>query len=173
MAATNVTTMVRENPEPALFAIRKAVRADADAAWDIRRAAVMSECAGSYSLNQLEEWTGGTTSRAFADAVEERLLVATVGDHVAGTGMIDLTTGKIDAIFVHPAYMKRGIGAAMVRHLESLARSEKLLELKLDSTLNAAPFYRALGFEGDEIAPFHSPRGLIMDCVPMTKRLSG
>jgi GNAT superfamily N-acetyltransferase len=164
--------MALENPEPCPFVIRKAVRADADAAWDIRRAAVMSECAAAYPLNQLEEWTGGTTSMAFADAVEARFLVATVGDHVAGTGMIDLTTGKIDAIFVHPAYMKRGIGAAMMRHLEFLARSEGLRELKLDSTLNAAPFYRALGFEGDEIAPYKSPRGLTMDCVPMMKRLS-
>jgi len=173
MAATNLTTMVPKNPEPALFAIRKAVRADADAAWEIRRAAVMSECVNVYPLDQLEQWTGGTASRAFADAVEEHFLVATVGDHVAGTGMINLTSGKIDAIFVHPAYMKRGIGAAMMRHLETLARSQGLCELKLDSTLNAAPFYRSLGFEGDEIAPYHSPRGLAMDCVPMTKRLGG
>jgi GNAT superfamily N-acetyltransferase len=164
--------MVPENPEPALFAIRKAVRADADAAWEIRRAAVMSECVGVYPLDQLEQWTGGSPSRAFADAVEDRFLMATVSDHVAGTGMIDLTTGKIDAIFVHPAYMKRGIGAAMMRHLETLARLEGLRELKLDSTLNAAPFYRSLGFEGVKIAPYHSPRGLTMDCVPMTKRLS-
>jgi GNAT superfamily N-acetyltransferase len=173
MAATNLAIMVPKNPEPALLAIRKAVRADADAAWDIRRAAVMSECLNAYPLDQLEQWTGGTASRAFADAVEERLLVATVDEHVAGTGMIDLTTGKIDAIFVHPAYMKRGIGTAMVRHLETLARSQELRELKLDSTLNAAPFYRSLGFEGDEVAPYQSPRGLTMDCVPMTKRLRG
>jgi GNAT superfamily N-acetyltransferase len=163
--------MVSENPEPARLVIRKAVRADANAAWDIRRAAVMSECAGVYPLNQLEEWTGGTTSSAFADAVEARFLVATVDEHIAATGMINLTTGKIDAIFVHPAYMKRGIGAAMMRHLETLARSEGLRELMLDSTLNAAPFYRALGFKGDEVAPYYSPRGLTMDCVPMTKRL--
>ncbi|WP_158941194.1 GNAT family N-acetyltransferase [Burkholderia sp. S171] len=165
--------MVRNNPEPALLAIRKAVRADADAAWEIRRAAVMSECAAAYPLDQLEQWTGGTASRAFADAVEERFLVATIGDQVAGTGMIDLATGKIDAIFVHPAYMKRGIGTAMMRHLETLALSHGLQELKLDSTLNAAPFYRSLGFEGDEITPYRSPRGLTMDCVPMTKRLHG
>jgi GNAT superfamily N-acetyltransferase len=69
--------------------------------------------------------------------------------------------------------MKRGIGAAMMRHLETLARSHGLQELTLDSTLTAAPFYRALGFEGDEIAPYRSPRGLTMDCVPMTKRLRG
>lgn len=153
--------------------IRKATRADAETAWDIRRAAVMSECAGAYPLNQLEEWTGGAPSKAFADAVEERFLVATIDDCVAGTGMIDLTTGKIDAIFVHPAYMKRGIGAGMVAHLETLARSRGLPKLRLDSTLNAAPFYRALGFEGDEIAQYRSPRGLTMDCVPMTKRLGG
>ena len=173
MAATNLTTMVPKSPERALLEIRKAVRADADAAWEIRRAAVMSECVNAYPLDQLEQWTGGTASRAFADAVEERFLVATIDEHVAGTGMIDLETGKIDAIFVHPAYMKRGIGAAMMRHLETLARAQGLRELKLDSTLNAAPFYRALGFEGDEIAQYHSPRGLTMDCVPMTKRLHG
>ena len=90
-----------------------------------------------------------------------------------GTGMIDLTTGKIDAIFVHPAYMKRGIGTGMVRYLEALARSHGLPKLRLESTLNAAPFYRSLGFEGDEIAQYRSPRGLTMDCVPMTKRLGG
>ncbi|HEV7833575.1 MAG TPA: GNAT family N-acetyltransferase [Caballeronia sp.] len=173
MAATNLTTMAAKSPEPALFAIRKAMRADADAAWEIRRAAVMSECVNVYPLDQLEQWTGGMASRAFADAVEERFLVATVDERVAGTGMIDLTTGKIDAIFVHPAYMKRGIGAAMMRHLETLARSQELAELKLDATLNAAPFYRSLGFEGEEIAPYRSPRGLTMDCVPMTKRLRG
>jgi GNAT superfamily N-acetyltransferase len=153
------------------FIIRHATRADADAAWRIRRAAVMSECINAYPLNQLEEWTGGATSKAFADAVAERFLVATVDDRVAGTGMIDVTTGKIDAIFVDPAYMKRGIGAGMVAHLETLARAQGCTKLRLDSTLNAAPFYRTLGFEGDEIAQYRSPRGLTMDCVPMTKRL--
>jgi GNAT superfamily N-acetyltransferase len=165
--------MAAKSPELVRFAIRKATRADADTAWEIRHAAVMSQCSNVYPLDQLERWTGGTASRAFADAVEARFLVATVDEHVAGTGMIDLATGKIDAIFVHPAYMKRGIGAAMMRHLETLACAHGLQELKVDSTLNAAPFYRALGFEGEEITPYQSPRGLTMDCVPMTKRLDG
>ena len=56
---------------------------------------------------------------------------------------------------------------------EVLARSHELQELKLDATLNAAPFYRSLGFESEEITPYRSPRGLTMDCVPMTKRLLG
>ncbi len=153
------------------FNIRKATRADADAAWRVRRAAVMSGCISAYPLSQLDEWTGGAASKAFADAVEERFLVATVDDRVVGTGMIDVATGRIDAIFVDPAYMKRGIGAGIVAHLETLARAEGCTRLRLDSTLNAAPFYRSLGFEGDEIAQYRSPRGLTMNCVPMRKRL--
>jgi GNAT superfamily N-acetyltransferase len=154
-----------------MFAIRKATRADVDACWEIRRASVMSECSRLYPVDQLEEWTGGVASRAFASAVEECFLVATVDGLVVASGMISLVTGKIDAIFVHPDFMKRGIGAAMIGHLEELACSERLPALTLDSTLNAAPFYRALGFVGEAVTQHASPRGLKLDCVPMVKDL--
>jgi GNAT superfamily N-acetyltransferase len=133
----------------------------------------MSQCANAYTPEQLEEWTGGAVSVAFANAVEDRFYVAMVGGRVTGTGMINLTTGKIDAIFVHPDFMRRGIGTAMVAHLEALARDEGLRQVMLDSTLNAAPFYRRAGFEGETVTPYRSTRGLSMDCVPMTKRLAG
>jgi GNAT superfamily N-acetyltransferase len=152
--------------------IRRASRDDANACWDVRRRAVMSECASAYPHDQLDEWTGGAPSVAFTNAVEDRFYVAIVEAHLAGTGTIDLTTGKIDAIFVHPGFMRRGIGAAMVAHLEALARAAGLRQIVLDSTLNAAPFYRRLGFEGETVAPYRSPRGLRMDCVPMTKPLA-
>jgi ribosomal protein S18 acetylase RimI-like enzyme len=157
----------------AVMIIRRASRDDANACWEIRRAAVMSQCAVAYPLDQLEEWTGGKASVAFANAVEDHFHVAMVEGRVAGTGMVNLATGKIDAIFVHPDFMRRGIGAAMVAHLEALARARGLRQVMLDSTLNAAPFYRRLGFEGETVAQYRSPRGLCMDCVPMTKRLAG
>ena len=164
-------SLASRGPERVMFVIRKATRDDVKAAWDIRRAAVMSECIRLYPAEQLEEWTGGVASTAFAAAVEEGFLVATVDDRVVATGMINLATGKIDAIFVHPDFMKRGIGAAMIGHLEELACSERLPELTLDSTLNAAAFYRSLGFVGDVIGRYPSRRGLKLDCVPMVKRL--
>jgi GNAT superfamily N-acetyltransferase len=160
------------NTVKAVTIIRHASPDDANACWEVRRAAVMSQCAKAYPLEQLEEWTGGTTSMAFANAVADRFHVAMVEGRVAGTGTVDLKTGKIDAIFVHPDFMRRGIGAAMVAHLEALARAAGLRQVMLDSTLNAAPFYRRLGFEGETVAKYQSPRGLCMDCVPMTKRLA-
>jgi ribosomal protein S18 acetylase RimI-like enzyme len=72
--------------------------------------------------------------------------------------MIDLNTAQIDAVLVHPMFFRRGIGAAIMRHLENIARAHGLQHLALDATLNAVEFYRSLGFEGDATDTYRSPR---------------
>jgi N-acetylglutamate synthase-like GNAT family acetyltransferase len=154
-----------------MLEIRKAKRQDARAIWNIRNAAIMDQCNGHYSADQIRKWTGGKLSEKFKDVVEERFYVAAWNNRVVGTGMIDLKTGKIDAIFVDPGHMKKGVGSGMMAYLEKLARSHGLPELSLESTLNAAPFYRACGFEGEQTGQYKSPRGYTLECVPMIKLL--
>lgn len=60
----------------------------------------------------------------------------------------------------------------MMAHLEGLACAAGLLLMTLDSTLNAAPFYRHLGFTGDQESVYVTKRGLRLACVPMVKLLS-
>ncbi len=85
--------------------------------------------------------------------------------------MVNLENGQIDAIFIHPAHMRKGIGVAMMQHLEVQARQASLATLKLDATLNAAPFYRACGFTGSQTAQYQSSRGITLVCIPMMKSL--
>ena len=101
----------------------------------------------------------------------QHFYIATVGDAVVGTGMIDRSTGRLDAIMVRPDMTRHGIGKQMMSFLEDIARTAGLTELMLDSTLNAAEFYRSCGFVGDAIGKYQSPRGITLDCVPMTKVL--
>ena len=155
-----------------MLSVRKARREDAQVAWDIRKAAILNQCAGHYPMDDLKIWTGGPLSQQFMDAVEEHFYVATDNDQVVGTGMVNLETGKIDAIFVRPGHMKRGVGRKVMEYLERLARDEGLKELHLESTLNAAPFYRACGFAGGKPGTYQSPTGLRLDCVPMVKLLT-
>jgi GNAT superfamily N-acetyltransferase len=110
-------------------------------------------------------------SETFSSRVASKFHVAVVDEQVVGTGMIDLTTGKIDAVFVDPRYVRQGIGGALMRHLESLAIRAELLDLHLDATLNAVPFYRSMGFVGDGMAIYESSLGVSLTCVPMTKRI--
>ncbi len=54
-------------------------------------------------------------------------------------------------------------------HLEGLVLSTEVTEIFLDSTLNAAPFYRKCGFNGESISTYPSLRGFTINCVRMTK----
>jgi GNAT superfamily N-acetyltransferase len=151
--------------------IRKARAEDAATAWAIRNAAILSQCPGHYPAELLAIWTDGAIDEGFVQFVEEQFYVATVNEEVVGTGMIDCTTGRLDAIFVRPDLMRQGIGRQMVSFLEALGRAVGLTQLTLDSTLNAAEFYRRSGFVGEAIGAYHSPRGITLDCIPMTKSL--
>jgi len=151
--------------------IRKACADDAAAAWEIRNAAILSQCKGHYPPESLAIWTNGEITERFIQFVVEQLYVATVNDAVVGTGMIDCNTGRLDAIFVRPDMMGHGIGKQMVSFLEDIGRAAGLTKLTLDSTLNAPGFYRSCGFVGEAIGIYQSPRGITLDCIPMTKVL--
>jgi GNAT superfamily N-acetyltransferase len=156
---------------PLKATIRKACADDATAASDIRNAAILSQCRGHYPPELLAIWTDGEITEQFIQFVVEHLYVATVNDTVVGTGMIDCNTGRLDAIFVRPEMMGHGIGKQMVSFLEKIGRDAGWTKLTLDSTLNAAEFYRRCGFVGEAIGVYQSPRGITLDCIPMTKVL--
>ncbi|WP_109126669.1 GNAT family N-acetyltransferase [Dyella sp. C11] len=151
--------------------IRKATIDDAATSFAIRREAIRAQCHGHYAQRELDVWTSGEMSHVFARRVAEHFQVAIVDGQIVGTGMIDLATGKLDAIFVLPAYMRCGVGRAMVDHLEAMAREAGIREISLESTLNAAPFYRALGFEGEGRSSYTSSLGVTLTCVPMVKHI--
>jgi GNAT superfamily N-acetyltransferase len=154
-----------------MISIRKADENDAQAVWDIRNAAINSRCTGYYPPELLEIWTAGEMTEQFVKAVVDKFYVATLDDHVVGTGMIDLETGEVGAMFVHPSRMGTGLGRRIVTYLEKLALEAGLAHLSLESTLNAAPFYRACGFVGETAGKYESPRGISLDCIPMKKAL--
>jgi N-acetylglutamate synthase-like GNAT family acetyltransferase len=154
-----------------VISIRKANEEDAQAAWHIRNAAINSHCAGHYPPEALESWTRGDVTEDFVSAVVDSFYVATLDGEVVGTGMIDLDSGKVDAIFVHPNNMGTGVGSQILSYLEKLAIDAGLTQVNLESTLNAAPFYRACGFVGETVSKYKSPRGVSLDCIPMKKGL--
>ncbi|MCG9696064.1 GNAT family N-acetyltransferase [Shewanella sp. Isolate11] len=154
-----------------MFSIRKAVKKDAAKIYAIRCRAILAECSGFYSDKQLALWTEGDYSSHFAEDVTDNFYVTEKQSKVIGSGKLDLDTGVIDAIFVDPDYFDQGAAKLMLAFLEQLALKNGLSILRLDSTLNAAAFYRSQGFIGNSISSYHSPRGICLDCIPMQKAL--
>lgn len=64
-----------------------------------------------------------------------------------GTGIIEAHLGHIRHFAVHPAWVRRGIGAAIYAFCESAARAAGVTAFECYSSLNAERFYCALGFK--------------------------
>ncbi|TVT79385.1 GNAT family N-acetyltransferase [Pseudomonas sp. H3(2019)] len=116
-------------------------------------------------------WTAGSAKDGYSDLMEKHFYLGCIQGEPVATGMLDLESSEIGAIFVLPGFMQQGIGLKILNHLECRARNMGLKAVNLDATLNAAAFYRRCGFVGDEPAIYYSPSGLQLACVPMVKGL--
>lgn len=154
-----------------MLTIRKATSDDVFDAWQIRRASVHAACAEHYPAASLSAWVDGAPTDKWASVVERDFYVAVDEGLVVGTGMLTVANGQVDAIFVLPSHTGCGIGRKMLQFLEALAGDHGVATMRLDATLNAAPFYRRCGWSGDSVSTYRTSRGLELACVPMTKRV--
>lgn len=154
-----------------MLTIRPATPADAQVAYDIRREAVRHHCIGAYPAAQMLAWTAGSAEDGYAALMDGHFYLGCIDGEPVATGMLEVKHREIGAIFVRPGYMQQGLGKQMLVFLEDLARNLGLEQVNLDATLNAADFYRRCGYVGEATALYHSPRGIDLACVPMTKAL--
>jgi len=154
-----------------MLEIKRATPDDAHAAFAIRREAIRGQCIGAYTAEQMQLWTRGNAEDGYSALMDKPFYLGWVNGEPVATGMLDLDNNEVGALFVLPGFTGRGYGKAMLDHLESVARELAIEAVVLDATLNAASFYRACGYVGDEQAVYHSPSGLALACIAMTKQI--
>ena len=67
------------------------------------------------------------------------------GKKVLASGRLEGNT--IYTIYVDPKYHRNGIGTAMIKQLEKLAKSKKINKVKLYAIKTAIGFYRKMGYK--------------------------
>lgn len=77
---------------------------------------------------------------------------------------------KVRAIFVHPAFARRGLGSLILAHVEAEAQAAGFRHFEMGSTLTGVPLYRLRGYvEAGRIAvPLRN--GEVVPVVRMIKR---
>lgn len=165
-----------------MITIRKAIKDDAQACWDIRNAAINKGCSGFYDAGDLLIWTEGELTEQFSRIVAayfyvaEQFSVNTQLKTVVGSIMLDEPYAQLEALFVAPDAMGIGVGKALLQFIETMAFNQGIAQLRLESTLNAVDFYRHSGFGGEgleEDSIYCSPRGIALECMVMYKNLVG
>jgi GNAT superfamily N-acetyltransferase len=78
---------------------------------------------------------------------------------------------RVRAMFVGPAWARRGLGKMLLAACEQAARAEGFVQAELMATLPGVPLYRASGYIDVEPFDVQLPDGVMLPCIRMTKRL--
>lgn len=155
-----------------MLSIRRAQASDAEALWALHMASIRTLGACHYSAAQIEAWCGDRSPASYLAPIATRLVLLAEEDQVAcGFGQLDPSAQVIEAVYVGPGAARKGVGSALLRHLELHALSLSVSQITLDASLNAQAFYAAQGYLSTERAVHELRPGVFLPCVRMRKNL--
>ncbi|SER31488.1 Predicted N-acetyltransferase YhbS [Pseudomonas sp. NFACC02] len=142
--------------------------------WSLRTRAVRQLCASHYSPEQIEVWSESPPPESYLRLFATHCaLVAEENGQPLGYGILDRQTGELIALFVEPAQAGRGVGKRLMEGLEAMAAEEHFPRLYLYSSLNAADFYRAMGFVAVRDEAYEHPGGITLRSLYMERTMPG
>lgn len=183
------------------FALRLATAADIPALHALIEASVRGLQAGDYTPAQIEGALGtvlGLDTQLLADqtyfVAETFDQEATPLKRLAGCGgwskrktlfgadratvrepeLLDpaVDAAKVRAIFVHPAFARRGLGSLILATVEAAARAAGFTRYEMGSTLTGVPLYRLKGYVEVERIAVPLPNQESLPVVKMVKNPS-
>jgi putative acetyltransferase len=157
--------------------VRRMRAQDARSFLEVHHAAVRRLAAADYPPDVIDAWaplpiSDEAVDRVAAASAGQIRLVAEIGGEIVGIGEIVPELNELRACYVIPKAARQGVGSALVREIEHIARAHGLAHLQLDASLTSEPFYLSLGYTVRERGEHVLSSGLTMACAKMAKRLS-
>lgn len=160
--------------------IRDAVSSDAKSIISVHQSAVHKTAKQSYDEKILEEWSPiQSLKREYLmqeklknNSEQAIMLVIEYNGQIAGFGEILPSMHELRAVYIDPRFGRMGLGAALLKELESRAIKQGLARLTLHSSLNAKNFYLKNGYVIDSEGHHKLTSGTLMPCIFMNKNLT-
>lgn len=153
--------------------VRPAGASDVDGIWRVHNESIRSLCRTRYGAREIAAWIAFRPREAYRSALASRtLFVAEREQEIVGFGQFDPARGEIEACYVSPDAVNRGVGSDLVMRMEEQARAAGHEVVRLNATLNAETFYARLGYRRLGPAIHRVSGGVELDCIRMEKKLS-
>lgn len=137
--------------------IREAAPDDAHAIRAVHNESIEGLAGEAYDRDVVAEWAHDRDPDEYPISSDNTyFLVAERGASIVGFGWMkpdadeyfrEPVDGEITAVYVHPSVAGEGLGSRLYGRLEAYARERDVSSLGLWASLNAVPFYDAMGFE--------------------------
>lgn len=150
--------------------IRRALLTDAPAILRLHMASIRGAGVSHYSPQQVQAWCGTRTTESYIDPISTKVVfVAEEKGNVLGFGQLDPVASVVEAVYVSPEVLRKGIGTQLLRELEAHAALLGLTTLTLDASLNSVEFYARAGYARVGEANHELAPGIFIPCVLMSK----
>ncbi len=151
-----------------MILLRKAEPADAEGICRVHVGAIRGLCSTHYTPQQITSWSCLLDANAYSNVLRTReMIVACDDDRVVGFGQLNVQACSVEAVYVDPAYVHRGIGKQLLSRLHEIAAGAGISSLHLCATLNAVGFYERNGYRTTRQTVYKLKEFLILDCVEM------
>ncbi len=142
---------------------------------EIHTRSIRGLAASHYSPEVIEAWTVPMTEdnlRKFLENRDDEIrLLAELDGEAVGLGALVLAHSELRACYVVPEAARKGVGTALVREIERIAKENGLERLELVASVNAEPFYASLKYQLDCRTEHVLRTGHPMAAVKMSKTL--
>ncbi len=136
--------------------IRRALDSDAEAVSQLIVQTLRLSNAQDYPSAVIDRVAANFDAAGVRGLMASRqVFVALDGARVVGTA--SLAGDVVRSVFVLPERQGHGVGKALMRHVEGIARAGGMQQLRVPASLTAVPFYSTLGYavvrevvDGDE-----------------------
>lgn len=155
------------------FSVRRARRADDEGVGRMHVASIRELCRTHYRPEEIEAWaTAPRGVNFYVKAIERKeFYVAEEDGDIIGFATLNAASGEVEAVYVHPAATRRGVGLKLLSTLEARAREAGLESVHLCASLNAVEFYERAGFARQQLTSHRLANGVEIACVSMSKQL--
>lgn len=156
-----------------MFTVRRAREEDCAGVWRVHTRAIREIANSHYTPEETESWASPRKPEHYVESIRNKeFYVAEEDGAVIAFGTLDHKQNEIEAVYVSPEVVRRGVGSAILRRLEERALDLGIKSLKMDASLNAVPFYKSAGYESQKDMKHRLATGVEIGCVLMTKELS-
>jgi N-acetylglutamate synthase-like GNAT family acetyltransferase len=129
--------------------IHKARMGDVQTIMDLHADTIRRINSKDYTSDQIDAWIGTRERRRemTEEGIQQGRFWVAVDEtgHVLGIGA--LAGDEITGLYVAADHLGKGVGTALLTRMEQEARAAGAAEVRADSTLTAAGFYRRMGYE--------------------------
>ncbi len=156
-----------------MFTVRRAREVDCEAIWRVHARAIREIAESHYTSEEVAAWASPRKPEHYVESIRDKeFYVAEENGVVIGFGTLNQMQSEIEAVYVSPEVVRRGVGGAILQKLEERARDLSIKSLKMDASLNAVPFYKSAGYESQKEMKHRLASGVEIGCLLMTKELS-